>query len=235
MKRYLLCFLLLLVLISFQSGVIASEDEEKQGWKTELAIGGNDIASNENLILVNKLNSLDGTYVPGDLVYPDIAFVETRDTSRRMMRKEAARSAEDLFSKAREAGIKLIGVSAYRSFWRQHEIYFNNVSRVGRKEADRFSARPGHSEHQTGLAIDVSGPEVDYVLNQDFGMTEAGSWVRENAADFGFIIRYPPGKEDVTGFQYEPWHLRYVGEEHAREISRNNLTLEEYVAYILVE
>ncbi|MFW5999757.1 MAG: M15 family metallopeptidase [Halanaerobiaceae bacterium] len=232
-KKYILYILLLLVLTFNYSGVNAGDNQAENDKDIKKVINSTDYW--ENLILVNKTNSLEADYVPKDLVYPDIPFINTEMKSRMKMRKRAARAIEDLFAEAREEGIELMGVSAYRSFWRQNDIYFAKVVREGQEKADMFSARPGHSEHQTGLAIDLSGPGVDYTLSQKFALTKEGSWLQENADDFGFVIRYPRGKEEITGFQYEPWHLRYVGQEHARTITEYNLTLEEYLNYILVK
>ena len=114
-------------------------------------------------------------------------------------------------------------VSGYRSYYDQKSTYNYWVSVYGQKDADTISARPGHSEHQTGLAFDITS------LNSSYGETEEGIWLRENCFKYGFIIRYPKGKEHITGYAYEPWHIRYVGVEHATYIMNNNLTLEEYL------
>jgi D-alanyl-D-alanine carboxypeptidase len=102
------------------------------------------------------------------------------------------------------------------------------VSANGQEAADKFSAKPGQSEHQTGLAIDITCEAMNYQLDYSFGVTDEGAWVKENAHRFGFIIRYPEGKEDITGYMYEPWHLRYVGVDLAEEVYNSGLTLEEY-------
>ncbi|HET7615667.1 MAG TPA: M15 family metallopeptidase, partial [Bacillales bacterium] len=107
----------------------------------------------------------------------------------------------------------------------------SNVDQYGSAEkANQVSARPGQSEHQTGLSMDISTPEIGVDLDQNFGETKAGKWVAAHAADFGFILRYPKGKEDITGYEYEPWHLRYVGKKPAKTIMENHLTLEEYLS-----
>src|SRR5690554_5324282 len=185
-----------------------------------------------NLLLVNKTFGLSSDYNPPNLVIPDIPFTYTKDVSRMKMREEAARAAEDLFAAGEEAGVKLFAVSAFRPCQRQESIYRRKVRQAGKMEADKFSAPPGHSEHQTGLALDITGPGVGYNLIQDFHETEEGKWIKENAADFGFIIRYPEGKEYITGYQYEPWHIRYVGDIHAWIITKFGITLEEYIDII---
>jgi hypothetical protein len=143
--------------------------------------------------------------------------------------RRAAQALEQLFARAAAEGIELAGVSAYRSYPRQATIFRENWEQDP-EEANRSSARPGESEHQTGLAIDVSSPSVNYVLTQAFGETEEGRWLAQNAADFGFILRYPQGKEDITGYLYEPWHIRYVGRPAAEAIAQSGLTLEEFLA-----
>ncbi|OWZ83703.1 M15 family metallopeptidase [Natranaerobius trueperi] len=182
----------------------------------------------DKLVLVNKEFNLPSDFTPPDLVEPNIPFI-VDEGERRYMREEAARSLEDLFSCAEKEQIGIIGVSGYRSYETQRRIFNNYVEQNGEEEANKFSARPGQSEHQTGLAMDVSSASVDFGLRQSFGETKEGQWLIENAPDFGFIIRYPEGKEHITGYIYEPWHLRYVGEEHAQKISEKGVTLEQYL------
>jgi D-alanyl-D-alanine carboxypeptidase len=100
----------------------------------------------------------------------------------------------------------------------------------GEEVANKTTAYPGQSEHQTGLAMDVSSASVNYQLLESFGETTEGIWLAENAPDFGFIIRYPKGKEEITGYSYEPWHLRYLGIETALQVSARGITYEEYLA-----
>lgn len=124
---------------------------------------------------------------------------------------------------ASRAGYSMPLLSGYRSYDYQAQLYENYVARDGQAAADRYSARPGHSEHQSGLAFDVGN--IDY----DFGKTARGKWLAEHCAEFGFILRYPQGKESITGYMYEPWHIRYVGINAAKAIMNNSLTLEEYL------
>lgn len=98
--------------------------------------------------------------------------------------------------------------------------------------ANQFSARAGESEHQTGLAMDISSKSVNFSLTQSFAQTREGKWLEENASEFGFIIRYPEGKEHITGYQFEPWHLRYVGKNPSLEIASRNITLEGYLGKV---
>lgn len=109
-------------------------------------------------------------------------------------------------------------------------VFESHVKHYGSEEsANQVSAHPGESEHQTGLAMDVSTPEIGFQLTESFAQTKAGRWIAENAARFGFVVRYPKGKEEVTGYQYEPWHLQYVGTVHSAMMANRNVTLEEHL------
>lgn len=184
------------------------------------------------LALVNKKNKLPSDYTPHNLVVPNVPFPFESYHSKKLMRNDAALALEDLFKKAEEDNIKIYALSGYRSYERQASIFASNVKKNGLEKANQFSAKPGESEHQTGLAMDLTSPSVNNVLTQSFGQTKEGKWVKDNASEFGFIIRYPKGKEHITGYQYEPWHLRYVGKEVAQEISDKNITFEEYLGEI---
>lgn len=181
------------------------------------------------LVLVNKEWVLTEDYVPSDLVVPNIPFSFDGDSPKKLMRREAAQALEELVAKALEDNIIFKGVSGYRSYQTQAAIFANNVRKNGEEEANKFSARPGESEHQTGLAMDISAPSVNYTLSTKLGETPEGKWLAENAPRFGFIIRYPQDKTHITGYIYEPWHIRYVGQAVAMEISEKGLTLEEYL------
>ncbi|MCQ2479747.1 MAG: M15 family metallopeptidase [Clostridia bacterium] len=136
----------------------------------------------------------------------------------------AAQSAfNTMQSAAAKEGINLYIVSGFRSYSTQASIYNNYVARDGKAAADRYSARPGHSEHQTGLAFDVNS------LSQSFENTPEGRWLAANCYKYGFIIRYPKGKESITGYMYEPWHIRYLGTSTATSVYNSGLTLEEYL------
>ncbi|MFS1511688.1 M15 family metallopeptidase [Chengkuizengella sp. SCS-71B] len=178
--------------------------------------------------LVNKQRSLQDDYTPTDLVKPNIPFSFAGESEKKWLREEAARALEQLFDKAKQENIQLNGVSGYRSYQTQKSIFNWNVQEQGEEQARRYSAYPGTSEHQTGLAIDVSSPSVNNVLHESLGSTTEGQWLADHAAEFGFIVRYPQDKEHITGYAYEPWHLRYVGKEIAKEIMDKNITLEEY-------
>jgi len=179
-------------------------------------------------VIVNKQRSLPEGYEPDDLVEPNVPFSFDGPHEKRHMRKEAAEALEKLFAGAKADDIELRAVSGYRSYQRQVSIYNNNVKTKGQEYTDRVSSVPGHSEHQTGLAIDVSSPSVGNALEEVFGTSKEGQWLAEHAAEYGFVIRYPKGEEGITGYVYEPWHIRYVGTDLAPDIVKSGLTLEEY-------
>lgn len=181
------------------------------------------------LVLVNKEYALPADYVPEDLVIPNVRFPFVEDLPKKQLREVAARALEELFAAADQEGLELFAISGYRSYDRQEAIFAANVQKHGEEAANRFSARPGESEHQTGLTMDVSSPSVGFDLVEEFGNTPEGQWLKKHASDFGFIIRYPEGKEHITLYQYEPWHLRYVGKKAAKEIMEKGITLEEYL------
>ena len=169
---------------------------------------------------------IDGvTYIDGVLIVnKTYALPETYA----VMRDDAAFAALcRMFSDAKTAGVPLKVASGYRSYYDQRYIYNGYVAANGQAAADRFSARPGHSEHQSGLAYDVDNPDSNSLL-QSFGNTPAGIWLAENCHKYGFIIRYPQGKEHLTGYMYEPWHVRYLGVELATEVYESGLCLEEF-------
>ena len=180
------------------------------------------------MILVNKEYYLSRDYIPDDLA-PIRYYATDRSPEGRYMRKEAADQFNRMAEAAAADGFEIVMTTAYRSYGFQSTLYNNYVKAHGQKEADRFSARPGHSEHQTGLAVDISAPSVGYALTQDFEGTPEWEWLMEHGREYGFILRYPKGKTQITGYMYEPWHFRYVGLEAAKEIEESAITLEEYL------
>jgi LAS superfamily LD-carboxypeptidase LdcB/LysM repeat protein len=183
-----------------------------------------------NLVLVNKKNALSSNYVPSKLVNPN---VPSADRSKTKMTPEAAKALEALFAQAKKDNIQLTAISGYRSYARQNEIFSSNIRKYGSvAAANQFSARPGESEHQTGLAMDVSSPSIGNTLTQSYANTREGKWLKENAPKFGFIIRYEKDKENITGYQFEPWHLRYVGKDASTNIAYRNIVLEEFLGRV---
>lgn len=181
------------------------------------------------LVLVNKEFGLPDGYAPEDLVRPNVPFsFGDQDIEKSYMRKEAAQALEAMFADAANNGIQLHAVSGYRSYQRQTEVFNAEVANSGQEQAVQVVAVPGNSEHQTGLAMDISSASANFALSEQFGQTPEGKWLVDHAHRFGFILRYPKGKEGITGYQYESWHFRYVGVKAATEMYQHQLTLEEY-------
>lgn len=180
--------------------------------------------------LVNREYPLPEDFVPEELTTPDVLFPFSDTTiDKAKMTPEAGDALALLFAAAYdEAELTLYGVSAYRSYARQYTIYATNLATRGIAHTNRYSAAPGRSEHQTGLAIDISCASEGYGLETTFADTPEGVWVAENAHRFGFILRYPKDKEHITGYNYEPWHIRYVGCDLAGYLYETGLTLDEY-------
>lgn len=177
--------------------------------------------------LINKERALPADYAPSDLVKLQVPTV-LANAEINQLRQPASEALSALFEEALTQGFTLRARSGYRSYSTQNSLFQSSVARNGLEHANKYSARPGHSEHQTGLAMDITASSVNNQLSESFGTTQEGIWVAENAHRFGFIIRYPKGKEEITGYNYEPWHLRYVGLELATEIYNSGLTMEEY-------
>ncbi|MFD2446940.1 D-alanyl-D-alanine carboxypeptidase family protein [Bacillus sp. CGMCC 1.16607] len=179
-------------------------------------------------VLVNKQNKLPEKYTPKDLVYTTIPFTFKEKSEKKKMRKEAAVAIARLFEGANKQGIRLLGVSGYRSHSTQTVLFNYYVKKDGYEKARTYSALPGTSEHETGLAIDVTGGNGKCPAQDCFGKTKEAKWLQFHAYEYGFIIRYPKGKDSITGYKYEPWHLRYVGKTIAKDLRNRGITLEEY-------
>lgn len=158
----------------------------------------------DGILIANKTYPLPQSYAPG-------------------WDPEASAQLNVMFNEASREGIRLFVKSGYRSYIDQKIVYNGYVKRDGQQAADTYSARPGHSEHQTGLAFDLNS------LSVSFENTPEGKWLAENCYKYGFIIRYPKGKEHITGYMYEPWHVRYLGIEKAKEVYESGLCLEEFL------
>ncbi len=200
------------------------EDESKPGEENSNGESGSTESGEESKPAkpVNGIEVIDGiTYVQGILIanktyaLPSIYNPGTDD--------DAYNALDEMQTAAAKEGIILYVVSGFRDYDTQEEIYNRYVSSDGKANADRYSARPGHSEHQTGLAFDLNE------LEESFGETREGKWLAANAHKYGFIIRYPKGKEHITGYMYEPWHVRYLGKDVATKVYNSGLTLEEYL------
>ena len=173
-----------------------------------------------DVLLVNKENGLEAHYKPNDLEEINTKYAY----KGKYLRREAKTSFERLAHDASLIGYNIIAVSAYRDYEYQNKLYNDYVANYGVDYANNCSAKPGYSEHQTGLAVDVMGSNNDY---NKFEYTKEFEWMKSNAHLYGFILRYPKGKEHITGHKYEPWHYRYVG-DIASTIYNRNITLEEY-------
>ncbi|KOS63336.1 M15 family metallopeptidase [Lysinibacillus agricola] len=182
----------------------------------------------ENGYLPNQTLPTEPTYINGILlankIYPLPSTFAPEENP------EAGQALDKMLTAAKQQGFDLVAFSGYRSFDYQTTLYNNYVNRDGQAAADRYSARPGYSEHQTGLAFDIGERGKDNLwLTEEFGETPAGQWLMKYAQDYGFILRFPKNKEDITGYMYESWHYRYVGIDIAKEIKKQNITLEEYL------
>jgi D-alanyl-D-alanine carboxypeptidase len=175
-------------------------------------------------VVVNKIRPLNPIdYAPKDLVAPNVPA-----NFDPLLRAAASDALEDMYAAAEAAGVPFRLQSSYRSFGVQQRVKANSVARLGQEASDARSARPGYSEHQTGLAVDLTTPSGRCTLQTCFATTPEGEWLADNAWKFGFILRYLDGKSDIHGYIFEPWHFRYVGLELAEEIHRQgHPTLEE--------
>jgi D-alanyl-D-alanine carboxypeptidase len=178
-------------------------------------------------MVVNKERTLPAEYIPENLVTVRVPTCLENEEIKQM-RKVAADALFNMFEEAKVEGLELVARSGYRSYNTQTALYNGYVSRHGQDYADKYSALPGQSEHQSGLAMDITAQSSGLQLEDYFGDTEEGMWVSDHAHEYGFIIRYPLGMEDITGYLYEPWHLRYLGVDLATEVYESGLTLEEY-------
>lgn len=163
-------------------------------------------------VFVNKKVDLPSDYAPGE-----------NQVARNQLNK--------LIEDANKENLDLVFRSGYRSYSDQEQLYKDYVARDGETAANQYSAKPGQSEHQTGLTFDVGSDSATDDFRTSFGKTDEGKWIKAHAHEYGFIVRYPEGKEKITGYQYEPWHLRYVGKDLANKIYKKNTTLEEYFDY----
>ncbi len=175
------------------------------------------------LILVNKYYKLTSDYVPSNLVTIEAKYGRTL-----LLEGTVYEQYKLMWNAANEEGLSLYIRSPYRSYATQQRLYNDYVAQDGKEAADTYSARPGYSEHQTGLAFDVTSPTTNF---DTFSNSREFKWLLEHAHEYGFILRYPEGKEKITGYIYEPWHYRYVGKEAATIIHETGMTLEEYYAY----
>ena len=194
--------------LSENETVVDTESVSNDDYTSVLASGYvieriNGITYVDGIMIANKSYTLPASYDPGT-------------------RQEAADALAEMQNAAAAEGMSLFVVSGYRSYYRQEEVYAGWANRDGTEKADTYSSRAGHSDHQTGYTFDLNS------LDQSFAYTQEGIWLAEHCAEFGFIIRYPEGKEAYTGYIYEPWHVRWVGVDKAKKLTESGLSLEEY-------
>ncbi len=189
----------------------------------------NDLVKPQLIIaLINKTHRLPSTYEPNDLIYPDTPSRVGVESNARL-RKSAAKALDAMCNKAKsEKGYQYYNISGYRSYAYQKSIYENSILKRGVEQTKKLVAYPGESEHQSGLAVSLSIDDDSYRFEKSFGSTPEGKWLAANCYKYGFIMRYPADKEAVTGYSYQPWHLRYVGKKLAKTLHDKNLCLEEY-------
>lgn len=178
---------------------------------------------NTTKILVNKYYYVEENYVPKNLESVSNKYA----VNGMKMVKEAKEAFEEMASAAEKENLKIIAMSTYRSYEYQVNLYNKYKAKDGEEQADTYSGRPGHSEHQTGLAADICNGQLDYT---NFEKTKEFIWMNKHAHEYGFILRFPEDKVNETGYQYESWHYRYVGKDAAKYIKENNISFEEYYA-----
>lgn len=221
------------------------KEEKKEKKKEELSEEEKEVQLVNNIVKENKDNlvvlcnrniKLGEEYNPIDLVVPNTPLVYPRTFEQSQLRKEAAQALEEMFKEAKKQGLEdLFLVSGYRSYKYQYQIYNNSLKNRGEAHTKKYMAEPGYSEHQTGLTADISTRSAGFTLEESFENTKEGQWLAENAHKFGFILRYPKDKVDVTGYTYEPWHFRYVGKTVSQYMKKYNLVLEELYDGVAVE
>lgn len=191
-------------LLTLKVDVVASENSGNLTANNYEIVEKDGLTYVYDILIANKTYSLPSDYNPGE-------------------DEEAIAAFETMQSDAENEGLDIYISSGFRSYDDQDRIYNNYASYDGYDAADRYSARPGHSEHQTGQAFDLN------TISESFAYTPEGEWVKNNCHKYGFIIRYPEGKEDITGYMYEPWHIRYIGTDKATEVYESGVTLEEFL------
>lgn len=179
------------------------------------------------LTLVTKERGLAPSYMPSDLVLVPRAEVSSLDAQR--LRQPAEQALEQMLAAAAREGVMMKVNSAFRSYDYQAEVFRSEVATYGCAQALRESALPGHSEHQLGLAVDLTGADVKWDLVDSFAQTPEGRWLATNAVTYGFVLSYPADKETITGYEYEPWHYRYVTSPFAAAIVASGKTPTEYL------
>ena len=184
----------------------------------------------EKQMIVNKFYTLDASYTPENLKPISLSYAYGKEGDHHLI-DYAYDQFMELWEAAHEAGYYLMVTSSYRTYQDQEDIYNYRKNTQGEKKADQTAARPGHSEHQTGLVVDMTSKNEPYA--EEFTNSEAYQWLKENAYKYGWIERYPEGKTYLTGYSPESWHWRYVGVDVAKTIHEEQITFDEYYAYYI--
>jgi len=238
MKKFLYIVVLLAIIVGAVT-LVFKKDESGSGAKSTGQTANTSDGFNKKQysttdptsiwVVVNKQHVLSPKDdAPSDLVVPNV-LLRVPGNESMQVRKPAAAALEAMFADAKTAGLNLMLSSGYRSYAYQVNLYKGYVKTDGQATADTQSARPGYSEHQTGLAADIEPSTQKCEVEQCFADTPEGKWLAANAYKYGFIIRYTADKVNVTGYEYEPWHVRYIGKELAAELHNKHVeTLEEF-------
>lgn len=209
------------------------EDEASKGQETKEQARkppGSATTCDEVGVLVDRSHSLSPDYVPKDLVPLQDYRVPTLGGDVHRLQREAAENLGHLVKGAEAGGEELVVASAYRSYEEQQLSHARLMIIFG-ADADSMSAAPGHSQHQLGTAVDFTNAAAGYQVWMPFAQTSAYSWLEHHAWEYGFVLAYPRGKEEQTGYQWEPWHYRYVGVEDAKRLEKKNLSLQEFLEH----
>ncbi len=211
---------------TISSSPVASEPKKNQTEAFNLS--ANSLTEPTSIwVIVNKHHPLPVDFVP-ELTVPDVNLRLNSSEEQMQINTTTAPAIKDLFTAAKKDNINLVFGSGYRSGKLQTKFYTDYVAKDGVAQADTYSARPGFSEHQSGFSADIVSENSNCNMQTCWADTAEGKWLAQNASNFGFIIRYPLDKQSITGYQYEPWHIRYVGKDLALQIKKSKQTLEEF-------
>jgi D-alanyl-D-alanine carboxypeptidase len=208
----------------------ANVDGEKVSMEPESSSASLKESCDDLRVLVDRSHPLPIDYVPEDLVSLWTYEIPTLGGSEMLLRRKAAEHLSSLVSNAAANGEELVVASAYRSYEEQRASHARLMSVFG-ADADGMSAAPGHSQHQLGTAVDFTNAAAGYQIWMPFAQTSAYWWLDHHAWEYGFVLAYPRGKEEQTGYQWEPWHYRYVGVEDAKRLEKSDLSLQEYLEH----
>lgn len=213
----------------------SNSTESKDNIPEETSISKQEIDKNN---LSSNLEKARSEYIEGEKpLYIDGILVVNKEFGlpRNYVKSadpEALKAFEEMKADAKKDGLEINIRSGHRTTETQEMLFNNYVKRDGLEKANRYSAKPGHSEHESGLTFDITNHDTVTSIGDWFTETPQAKWLYENAYKYGFILRYPQNKEDITGYKYESWHYRYIGKEHSKNFAMNDLTLEEYLKIV---